>query len=59
MVEQVLKKSTKNEKMTSLNMSVAIRGFGQKVRCGWRNKELTPKGEDVITRRKYVLDTIG
>ncbi len=24
-----------------------IRGFGQRVRCVWRNKKLTPKSEDV------------
>ncbi len=38
-----------------------IRGFGQWVRCVWRNKDLTPKGEDVklITRWKHVPDMIG
>ncbi len=38
-----------------------IRRFGQRVRCIWRNKELTPKVEDVklITRWKHVPDTIG
>ncbi len=38
-----------------------IRQFGQRVRCVWRNKEPTPKGEDVklITQWKHVPDTIG
>ncbi len=38
-----------------------IHRIGQRVRCMWRNKELTPKGEDVklITHRKHVPDTIG
>ncbi len=32
-----------------------IRKFGQRVRCVWRNKELTPKGKDVklITAWKH------
>ncbi len=38
-----------------------IRGFGQRVRCVWRNKEPTPKGEDVklITQGKHMPDTIA
>ncbi len=34
------------------SLIIIIRRFGQRVRCVWRNKELTPKGEDVklITR---------
>ncbi len=38
-----------------------ICGFGQRVRCLWRNTELTPKNEHVklITRWKHVPDTIG
>ncbi len=37
------------------------RGFGQRVRCVWRNKELIPKGEDVklITQWKHAPGTIG
>ncbi len=32
-----------------------IRGFGQRMRCVRRNKELTPKGDDMW---KHVTDTI-
>ncbi len=34
----------------------SICGFGQRVRCMWRNKEQTPKGEGVklITQWKHV-----
>ncbi len=38
-----------------------IHRFGQRVRYVWRNKELTPKGEDVklITQWKHVPHRIG
>ncbi len=46
----------KNGFMKIFSTSFAIWGFGQRGRCMWRNKELTPKGEDVklITRWKHM-----
>ncbi len=47
--------------MKIFSTSFAICGFRQRGCCMWRNKELTPKVEDVklITRWKHMPNMIG